>query len=86
MRPSHSTRGVAELLLSQGGPHAAAFALGFSGERDTPLRINELDLPWMGVEDDVDDAPASGFRIAVLSGWVHAIGARLRRPTLAPHT
>jgi len=86
MRSSHSTRGVAELLLSQGGPHAAAFALGFSGERDTPLRINELGLPGVGVKDDVDDSPAGGFRIAVLSGWVQAIGARLRRPTLAPHT
>ena len=52
MRSSHSTRDVVELLLPQGGPHAAAFALGFSGERDTPLRINELDLPWVGMEDD----------------------------------
>ncbi len=86
MRPSHSTRDVVELLLPQGGPHAAAFALGFSAERDTPLRINELDLPWVGMEDDVDDSSASGFRIAVLSGWVQAIGACLRRPALAPHT
>ena len=86
MRSSHSTRDVVELLLPQGGPHAAAFALGFSAERDTPLRINELDLPWVGMEDDVDDSPASGFRIAVLSGWVQALGARFRRPTLAPHT
>ncbi len=86
MMSSHSTRGVVEFLFSEGGPHSAAFVLGFSSERDTPLRINELGLPDVGVKDDVDDSPASGFRIAVLSGWVHAIGARLRRPTLAPHT
>ena len=86
MRSSHSTRGVAEFLFSQGGPHSAAFVLGFSGERDTPLRINELDLPRVGMEDDVDDSPSSGFPVAVLSGWVQTIGARLWRPTLAPRT
>ena len=83
---SRSTRGVAEFLFSQGGPHSAAFVLGFSGERDTPLRVNELGLPAVDVKDDVDDSPSRGFPLAVLSGWVQTIGARLWRPTLAPHT
>ena len=86
MAPSHPTRGVAEFLFSEGGPHSAAFVLGFSGERDTPLRINELGLPDVGAKDDVGGSAPRGFRIVVLSGWVKIIGARLWRPTLAPHT
>lgn len=83
---SHPTRGVAEFLLSQGDLHSAPFVLGFSGERDTPLRINELGLPVLGMKDDVDDSPSRGFPIAILSSWVQTIAACLRRPTLAPHT
>jgi len=84
MMSSGSTRGVAEFLFSQGDPHSAAFVLGFSGERDTPLRINELTLPR--VDDDVDDRPCRSFSLAFLCGWVQTIGPRLWRPTLAPHT
>ena len=83
--PSHPTRGVAEFLFSQGGLHSTSFVLGFSGERYTPLRVNELNLPELGMEDDVDDSSARGFPIAVLCGWARRMSARFRHPTLAPN-
>jgi hypothetical protein len=82
---SHSTRGTVEFLFAQGGPHSAAFVLGFSGERDTPLRIKGLGLPDVDVKDDVDDSPSSGVPLGFLSGWVQTIVARVWLPTLAPH-
>lgn len=86
MVPSHSTRGVAEFLFSHGGPHSAAFVMGFSGERDTPLRINQLNLPHIKVDDEVDDPPSRGAPLAILCGWARKLNTRFWRPTLAPHT